>query len=192
MEDAELAVEFGASALGFIFAPESKRFNPPENRDWIRNLQVNLPKVGVFTNQSVSEINKIAKFCNLDRIQYHGLINESELSKFFVPFWQVLSPEKIASGAIPDHPKIEFYLVDSSIKGKTGGTGIPFDWQILKNVNLPKPVIVAGGLSPENVLSLLSVYPADFIDLSSGVEQSSGIKDAGKMRTLFEVLKGKR
>lgn len=192
LEDATLATELGASALGFIFAPVSKRFNPPENRNWIRNLKATVPKVGVFMDQSVSEINEIAEFCKLDRIQYHGFLNDSELSELSVPFWQVLSTSDIDSGSIPLHPNIEFYLIDSSIKGKTGGTGIPFDWKVLQNLNLPKPIIVAGGLSPDNVKDLLSVYPADFIDLSSGVEQSPGIKDEGKMRKLFDVLRGNR
>jgi len=190
LEDANLAVELGASALGFIFAPVSKRFNPPESRDWIRNLKVTVPKVGVFMDQPVSEINEIAEFCKLDRIQYHGFLTDSEISGLSVPFWQVISSEDLASSTIPIHPNIEFYLIDSSIKGKTGGTGIPFDWKVLQNLNLPKPIIVAGGLSPDNVSDLLSIYPADFIDLSSGVEQSPGIKDAGKMRKLFEVLRG--
>lgn len=192
LEDARLAETLGAAALGFIFAAESRRFIPDGNRQWIRDFRAEVPKTGVFTTQSAEEILRIVSFCKLDRIQLHSRLSFQDPGLFPVPVWQVLSPDDILSGNIPLHPAIDGYLADTSVNGKTGGTGIPFDWTRIPDFSLPKPLIVAGGLTPENLPDLLKIVHPAWIDVSSGVEKSPGIKDPEKLDRLFRVVNSNR
>jgi len=192
LEDARLAQALGAAALGFIFAAESRRFIPEGNRQWIWDFSADIPKTGVFTTQSAEEILQIVSFCNLDRVQLHSRLSFPDPGHFQVPVWQVLSPEEILSGNIPLHPAIDGYLADTSVNGKTGGTGVPFDWTRIPDFSVPKPLIIAGGLTPGNLSDLLKICKPDWIDVSSGIEESPGIKDPEKMKKLFEVVNANR
>lgn len=188
-EDAQVANELGAFALGFIFTPQSKRYNSPENYSMIRNLNLSAIKVGVFVNQSVEEVNRIALETLLDKVQLHGDESESYISHISLPIWKSVTPEQVLSGKFVTHPNIEFYIVDTVINGQSGGTGIPFSWEIIQSFQLPKPFFIAGGITLENIHELVTHSTVKFIDISSGVEKSPGIKDHMKMSLIFEAVK---
>lgn len=184
-EDAELAVSLGASALGFIFTPTSKRYNSVENRQWISELTTSVLKVGVFVDQSPQEIKEIVSELKLDIVQLHGKEKLQFIEELGLPVWKSITIDKAVKQEFPNHLLIQKYLIDSETKGISGGTGISFDWNRLSGLKLSKPFVVAGGINPENVLELLENKSVEFIDVNSGIEDSPGIKNHVKMKNLF-------
>ncbi len=184
-EDAELAIELGAFALGFILTPTSKRYNSEVNKKWISELPSSVLKVGVFVNQSIEEIKKTIEEFKLDIVQLHGQENSQFIEMLGLPVWKSITIDQAVNKEFPDHHLIQKYLIDSESKGKSGGTGISFDWNQLRELKLAKPFVVAGGINPENVLELLKTKSVEFIDVNSGIEDSPGIKNRIKMNKLF-------
>lgn len=188
-EDANMSDTLGADYLGFIFVPRSKRYLPNHNRQWIKDLQSNKKKVGVFENESPDVINKITSECSLDLVQLHGNYNSNDISKIHSRVWKVISIEDAVLNNFIEHNKIEFYLIDTVINQQSGGTGIPFNWELLNNLTLPKPIIVAGGITPDNISELLDKPTIYGIDVSSGVEKEVGRKDEQLLEKLFKNIK---
>lgn len=185
-EDAKLAEELGANALGFIFFKESKRFISPERTlEIIKKLSPLTLKVGVFVNESIKKIYSIKEFCKLDRIQLYS--DNKEIYKnldptTFIPVFKIRNEK--------DLQEIENYdllpLLDTYHDQLHGGTGKTFDWELLRS--LKKPYILAGGINPDNVLSALKYKPFA-IDVASGLELSPGIKDHKKMFEFFKKIR---
>lgn len=185
-EDAKLAEELGANALGFIFFKESKRFISPERTlEIIKKLSPLTLKVGVFVNESIEKIYSIKEFCKLDRIQLYS--DNKEIYKnldpiTFIPVFKIRNEK--------DLQEIENYdllpLLDTYHDQLHGGTGKTFDWELLRS--LKKPYILAGGINPDNVLSALKYKPFA-IDVASGLELSPGIKDHKKMFEFFKKIR---
>ncbi|MCD6156055.1 MAG: phosphoribosylanthranilate isomerase [Candidatus Atribacteria bacterium] len=192
-EDALQIAQTNIWALGFIFVEESPRFiNPDKARQIIQNLPVSIIKVGVFRNHSLEDVQFIRSFCSLDLLQLHG----EEPPQFC---------EKLGRGVIKafgvdvsfdpllleDYAKVvDFYLLDSAQKGKSGGLGITFDWDKIKNTKrqVPKPLIVAGGLRKENIVACVRTLQPFAIDLNSGVESAPGKKEAKKLLEIIQIL----
>lgn len=186
-EDALLADSLGAQALGFILTPVSKRFIPRENREWISSLSCGALKVGVFQDQPVEDILQAVKTCRLDCVQLHGRESADFIGKMPVPVWKAITIEEALSGEFPVHDRIEFYLIDSANGSQRGGTGMPIKPDLLKNLSLPKPLIIAGGIRPETMAALLEQPGIDFLDINSGVETAPGLKDPECLRKVFEI-----
>lgn len=186
LDDALSAVKFGVSALGFIFAPSKRRITADKAKEIVTHLPPELLKVGVFVNEKKEEIMRIAEEVNLSCIQLHGTERPglcNELNKLF----QVIKVVKIDPGGnlkTESNFKVWKLLVDTYLPMVEGGSGITFNWQALRQFDLDK-IIVAGGITPENVGNLLSYYQPFGIDLSSGVESYPGKKDTQKLKNLF-------
>ena len=189
-QDAELAVELGALAIGFIFYRNSPRYIAPETAQHItENIGSCAAKVGVFVDDSINEVNTIAEAVGLDYVQLHGDESPAYCKEIIRPVIKAfrvtkkLTEEEILkydAGAI---------LFDAFVKGAPGGTGQTFRWEILQRFALEAPIILAGGLTSANVKAAIeSVHPSA-IDVSSGVEKSPGIKDREKMEQLFSTVK---
>jgi len=188
--DAALAaVDFGADAIGFVFAKSKRKIDVVNARNIAAELPSDIMKVGVFVNETKEVIERIGQAVGLTHVQLHG--NESaEFSKSLsLPVIKALGIEgKDSLEAIKDYP-CEFLLLDGP-KGKyQGGNGLSFDWNILNGQDLlGKKVILAGGLNEGNVLEAVRQVRPYMVDVSSGVE-TDGKKDLNKIKRFIDKVK---
>jgi phosphoribosylanthranilate isomerase len=190
LEDASAAVETGADALGFNFWPRSSRFvEPSVAREVIAGLSHNVCTVGVFVNEDANRIVDIASALNLSAVQLHG----DEQPDFCEQLGTVKIIKALRVGRDFDLSSIEKYsvdmvLLDSSIEGTYGGTGRRFDWRIALDAKRLAPIILAGGLTADNVREAITYVSPAAIDVCSGVEAEPGRKDLQKLRAFMEVV----
>ncbi|HBV96927.1 MAG: N-(5'-phosphoribosyl)anthranilate isomerase [Peptococcaceae bacterium BICA1-7] len=182
------AAAAGADALGFIFTESKREVSPEKAREIISTLPPFIARVGVFVNQSYDEICRIAEFTGIDTIQLHG----GEPPEFcrslkyrVIKAFSVACPEDLEKAGLY---KVDAYLLDTSVPGLKGGTGKTFDWRLAAGFRCG-PLILAGGLTPENVAGAVRMVRPYAVDVSSGVE-SGGIKDMGKIIEFVRRAKG--
>ena len=189
--DAEAAVEWGANALGFIFAKSPRQITPQKARDITWKVSPFVKTVGVFVNKHPAEIMKIMAFCGLDLVQLHGDESVSACSKMaprVIKAFRIRGEETLQEMvAYKNH--VRAILLDTYQKGFNGGTGKIFDWQLaIQAKESGIPMVLSGGLNPENVWeALLRVNPSA-IDVSSSIEESPGIKDHERMGMFMEKV----
>lgn len=187
--DAKVAVENGASAIGFIFYEKSPRAISIENAKSIsKQLSYSVGCVGVFVNQNKDFIDKTISEVQLNMIQLHGDESANFCNQFEVPVLKAVRIKNEASLSVMDQYNVAGFLLDTFSNQQYGGTGETFDWSLI-NEQIDTPIILSGGLNPDNILDAIdSVNPAA-IDVNSGVELSPGKKDHQKINLLFENLK---
>ena len=189
--------QLGATALGFICVPKSPRYVTPEKIREIRNiLPTNVDAIAVFADASLEDIEKIVNYSGLTGVQLHGaespdfcyqlrglLPDKIELIKAF----RIKTAESLQElHSYTD--VVDTFLLDAYHPQMLGGTGKTLNWQDLQQFRPAKPWILAGGLTPDNIVDALSQLHPDGIDLSSGVERSPGDKDLDKVALLFSRL----
>ncbi len=189
-EDALKAVYYGARALGFIFYKNSPRFvSPSRVRKIVEQLPPFVTPVGVFVNQKEGAIRDICEFTRIHTIQLHG--DEDPHFCKRLQDYKIIKVFRVKNRFDPSNLsayKVDAYLFDAFSENSFGGTGQPFNWEVLKDIKFNKPFILAGGLTPKNIpeaLKMLSLYA---VDISSGVEKSPGVKDPRLMKELFDSL----
>ncbi len=186
--DANIAVNSGADALGFIFYKNSKRYISPAD---VKNITGELPPfvetVGVFVDTPVDEINEIIHFCNLTTIQLHGNYNQKDIASVNAKVVFAIRVKDIDSLSVINSFDNVTYLLDAFHDTEMGGTGLTFDWNIIPKDKFGK-IILAGGVSSNNIEEIFLKYKPVAVDLSSSVEISPGVKDHQKMKTFFEKL----
>jgi phosphoribosylanthranilate isomerase len=189
LSDAQAAAVHGASAIGFIFYEKSSRAISIEDAKFIsRHLSNDISKVGVFVNHDKAFIEKAIRSASLNIIQLHGDETPGFCKQFEVPVLKALRIKDKASLSVMNQYNVAGFLLDTFSTKQYGGTGETFDWSLL-NEQIDTPIILSGGLNPDNVLDAIdSVNPAA-IDVNSGVELSPGKKDHQKINLLFENLK---
>ena len=189
LSDAQAAAVHGASAIGFIFYEKSSRAISIEDAKFIsRHLSNDISKVGVFVNHDKAFIEKAIRSVSLNIIQLHGDETPGFCKQFEVPVLKALRIKDKASLSVMDQYNVAGFLLDTFSTKQYGGTGETFDWSLL-NGKLETPIILSGGLNPDNILDAIdSVNPAA-IDVNSGVEISPGKKDHQKINLLFKNLK---
>jgi len=189
-EDALKAVYYGAWALGFVFTKKSPRYvSPSRARKIIENLPPFVTPVGVFVDQSERAVRDICKFTRIHTVQFHGE-EKAVYCKRFTDF-KVIKAFRIGDYFPIDSIKkykVDAYLFDTYEKGVAGGTGRVFNWDILKEHKIEKPVILSGGLNALNVQEALAATNPFAIDVSSGVEKSPGIKNPRLIRGFFDAV----
>ncbi|MBN2287783.1 MAG: phosphoribosylanthranilate isomerase [Candidatus Glassbacteria bacterium] len=184
IEDAMAAVELGVDALGFIFHPPSPRYvEPAAAADIISRLPALVSAVGVFVDEDINILHSIVGLAGLDAVQLQG-VESAEYCKSLGPI-RCIKGFRLASRL--DLRKIEEYplevgiLLDSYQKDTPGGTGKTFDWQWAAEAQRQRPIILAGGLGPNNVVEAVRRVRPFAVDVSSSLEKSPGIKDHEKM-----------
>ena len=194
------AVEAGADFIGFVFAPTRRQVSPAKAReivDTVKKSSSAIKPVGVFVNTPASEVNRIADFCGLDWVQLSG--NESweycrQIARPIIKairIGQQLREEinaELTVGLKTLSPRRFITLLDSQVEGKYGGTGITFNWRLTQQVAKEFPVIIAGGLNPENVAQAIEIATPWGVDVSSGVE-TDGTKDIAKIKAFIEAVR---
>ena len=191
IEDATATVEAGADALGFMFYEPSPRYLTAERAGAIiRELPTHVAKVGVFVDAGAQTIRHTADTAGLDTLQFHGDESPEFCSKFeqhTIKAFRVKDEESL--GLLPDY-ETDAWLLDSYVKGVPGGTGEKFNWNLaVEAKHLGKPILLAGGLTPENAAEAVSQVAPFGLDVSSGVEVSPGKKDVEKVTQLIANAK---
>ncbi len=189
--DALWAVELGVDALGFIFAESPRRVYPEVVKRIVSVLPPFIDRVGVFVNEDRREVEKIARTCSLTSLQFHGEESPSYCQKF--KGWKVIKSFRVKDEEVLkeiSRYKVDAYLLDTYSIGKRGGTGKTFDWEIAKKVKgIGVPVILSGGLNPENVVQAIIKVRPYAVDASSGLEKEIGRKDHQKLRNFVEKIR---
>lgn len=190
MEDAILAIDLGADALGFMFYEESKRcIKPLEARCIISQLPPFIATVGVFVNQELDEINDMKEKAGFDTIQLHGDESPELCTKLGGKTIKTIRVrDSINSREVESYPTQAILFDTYSTKGY-GGTGESFSWEILKDLNTSKKIILSGGLSPENVVQAIQIVKPYAVDISSGVEEYHGKKSPEKLKKFIEAVR---
>jgi phosphoribosylanthranilate isomerase len=194
LEDAEAAVARGARALGFVFWPTSPRFIDPYRARAIGSaLPPFVTTVGVFVNQRSEYVNGVAALVGLAAVQLHGDESLAYAATMTRPV--VKSIRLGAAGeidALAAWPSRVMPLLDVHDPVRRGGTGRTIDWAAAAIVAAARRVVLAGGLTPENIGEALARVKPFGIDVSSGVESSPGIKDHRRLTALFEAVAAER
>jgi phosphoribosylanthranilate isomerase len=187
-EDALLAVELGAAAIGFVFYPKSPRYIDARAAGHMSTqLPPSVARVGVFVNPDLQFLLFTAKRARLTHIQLHGEESASLCEYAPLPVIKTVR-NTIEFEKYADVPASAF-LIDSKISDQYGGTGQIADWNFCRHVRDRAPVILAGGIAANNFADAVAIASPDAIDLSSAVESSPGRKDHQKLREFFAALK---
>lgn len=189
--DAEAAIALGADALGFIFWPKSPRYVDPEQaRSIVAALPPFVTTVGVFVNQSARLMNGVAARVGLSAVQLHGDESVGMLDEIDRPVVKALPlGEEDPAATAAAWPARVRLLIDVHDREARGGTGRTVDWQRAAAVAACRPVLLAGGLKPDNVADAIRSVRPFGIDVSSGVESAPGIKDHARLSALFNEVR---
>ncbi len=198
LKDALAAIEAGADYLGFNFYSKSVRFVEKETCAEITSVlkrkypQIKL--VGVFVNSPVDEVKNILETCHLDLVQLHGDETPEMLESFKGKAFKAIRLSASISVEESVYPFLKFalspaMLVDAAVKGVYGGSGITADWSAAAELAKKYPLLLAGGLTPENVADAVRQVKPWGVDVASGVESVAGEKDAEKMKKFVTAVR---
>ena len=193
LKDALAAIDAGADYVGFNFYPKSVRFIEKEACAEITSVlkrehpQIKL--VGVFVNLSVDDAKNILETCSLDLAQLHGDETPEMFAQLAPRVFKAFRgiPTDVTGYERNDAPAL---LVDASVKGVYGGSGVTADWSAAAELAKKYPLLLAGGLTPENVADAVRQVRPWGVDVASGVESAPGVKDASKMKAFVQAVHG--
>ncbi|GMR06529.1 MAG: phosphoribosylanthranilate isomerase [Gammaproteobacteria bacterium] len=189
--DAKKACNAGADAIGMVFYAKSPRnVTVKSAMEIVSSLPPFISAVGLFVNSSQQEVNQVLSRVRLDLLQFHGDEDEVFCNSFDRPYIKVVRVKRDTdlASSCQQYASARGILLDSYKKGTAGGSGEAFDWSLIPN-DLSLPVILAGGLNPENVAVAVSRVQPWAVDVSSGVEESPGKKDAYKIEQFISAVK---
>lgn len=192
VQDLEVAVQYGAHALGFMVYEKSKR---NVSLDQLKQLtQITPPfiaKVAVMVNPEIHFINEVIQEASIDYIQLHGDESPEFIEKIPIPVIKAFRVKNQNSlNHIENYSNARAWLLDSFVQGELGGTGHAFNWELANSLSSKeKPVILAGGLKPENICEAVRSVRPYGVDVSSGVESSPGIKCPTKLKDFLNNLR---
>jgi len=193
LEDALLAADLGADALGFIFYPPSPRsITVDAARTIIAQLPPFVTTVGVFVDEDPARVKELAAAVGLDWLQLHGKETPEycrSLDRRVIKAFRIKDENSLDELA-PYQGAAQALLLDTYKKGQVGGTGETFNWNLALEAKKYGPIILAGGLTAANVSEAISVAQPVAVDVASGVEVSPGKKDPEKLKAFFAAIKG--
>jgi phosphoribosylanthranilate isomerase len=191
-EDAAHAASLGAAYAGVILTESKRKVTPREARD-VFDAARSLKRVGVFGREGISSVLRMASQAGLDVLQLHGQFTPDEHAQLRQEFdgviWVVIGIDSVTGVPSGDWKTVADFadalLLDTAAAGRSGGTGITFDWKkvapLAREISHELPVVLAGGLNPENVASAVRILRPSVVDVSSGVEVSPGLKSPDLM-----------
>ena len=194
VEDAEAAAEMGADAVGLVLYATSPRAVPVES---VTTLFGQLPnrirRVALFVNPESELVQRAVASQCVDLLQFHGSESAQFCRQFGVPYMKAIRVQDFqqAMDEIEQHPNAEMILLDKYVENVPGGTGQSFDWSLAAQLvaDTELPVVLAGGLHPDNVAAAIEQVKPFGVDVSSGVEKAPGEKDLAAMRNFIEMSK---
>ncbi|MFT3991477.1 MAG: phosphoribosylanthranilate isomerase [Luteolibacter sp.] len=195
-KDAEALVALGVEALGVNFWPQSKRYAAPENVDWLTSLAGKILRVGVFVNAGPELPLRLVREGLLDVVQLHGDEAPEDAAPFRgagIPFIKAIGVKTRGDLAKAAEFGAQAILLDAHAPGVYGGTGEVFDWNVandFKKQHPEIPILLAGGIVPENAAEAAKGVSPAALDVASGSEISPGIKDLQKVKALLAAVRG--
>jgi phosphoribosylanthranilate isomerase len=204
LADAQATLAAGADALGFIFAPSPRRIEIDHAAEIISSLRDEVGRIGVFVNESPAQVAEVAERAGLSGVQLHGDEPADQMEQYRHALGQrkiiktlqareLLKSPDILDGYLRARRSIDAILVDAGSSGQRGGTGQTFDWSaaepIVAKVRAQMPVIIAGGLNPDNVGEAIQRFAPWGVDVVSGVEREVGKKDEAKIRSFVGAVR---
>ena len=192
-EDARLAVEAGADALGFIFVENTPRFVTPEQAAAIiRLLPPFVTPVGVFWDHPTGHVKAVAEACGLRALQLHGDETPDDVAQYALPVIKTIKvsgPQDLARME-PFQGRVAAFLLDSAVRWSEGEARQPIEWRLARMA--PGPIILSAGLTPDNVAEAIEIAHPYAVDVNSGVEAEPGKKNPDKVRRFISEAKGVR
>jgi phosphoribosylanthranilate isomerase len=192
LEDALLAADLGADALGFIFYPKSPRYVAPEAaKEIIAHLPSFVTSVGVFVDEEMAAVSELAEQVGLDWIQVHGQESPGycrSLGRRAIKGFRIKDASSLME-LEPFQGAVQAFLLDNYKKGQVGGTGETFDWRLAREAKKHGQIILAGGLTSENVAQAIQVAQPQAVDSASGTETLPGKKDPEKLKAFFKAIR---
>ncbi len=201
LEDALRAVELGADAIGFVFAESPRRIDSQEAARIIRSLPPFVTIVGLFVDEPAEMVREIMEDCRLDALQFHGNESPEYCQQFSGPVRdKSLSTSRRTikvfrvkdEGSLKTIPsyEVDAYLLDAYVEGAAGGTGKSFNWDLaIEAKKIGRPIVLAGGLGPDNVAQAIRKVRPYGVDVSSQIERAPGKKDHQKMRRFVQAVR---
>ena len=194
VEDALAAAHNGADAIGLVFYAESPRnISLQAAQEIVAALPPFISVVGLFVNASQNKIETVLSQLRLDALQFHGDETAADCAQFNLPYLKAIrvKPDTNLLQYCLEFNSAQALLLDAHSDAAYGGTGQVFDWDLIPK-NLPKPIILAGGLNAQNVGDAIKQAQPYAVDVSGGVEQSKGIKDAAKIAAFMRAVEQTR
>ena len=188
--DVRAAVQAGADAVGFVFASRSKRvLDTARAAELVQQVPAFVSRVGLFMDQDFESVTSVIDQVPLNLLQFHGGEDAQYCRQFGLPYIKAVSMDssQAVAQAADEYFDAAALLLDSHAPGGVGGTGAVFDWTMVPAASMP--LIVAGGLTPENVRSAVVKIKPWAVDVSSGVEDAPGIKNEEAMRKFIQEAK---
>ncbi len=193
-EDAQMAVDAGVDAIGLVFYEKSPRFVTNSQATEISQLiPAFVSRVALFKDADVQFVQSVLQQVEIDLIQFHGSETADFCEQFDRPYIKALGMKALESdmnyliASAKEYQSAKALLLDGHAPGQAGGTGETFDWSSIGTVE--KPVVLAGGLSSDNVKQAIETVHPFAVDVSSGVESSPGIKDKEKVAAFMQQVK---
>ena len=189
-QDARIAIDLGVDAIGLVFTRRSQRFlGISQAREIRRMLPPFMSAVALFMDDEPSWIEEVIAGVQPDLLQFHGAEAGPFAASFSRPYIKVVPMASVddAVAYASLHPAACGFVLDSHALGALGGSGETFDWKRAPRIG--KPTILAGGLDPANVAHAIALVRPYAVDVSSGIETASGIKESGKMRRFVEAVR---
>lgn len=203
-DQARAIAGMGADAIGLNFAPSKRRITPETGAAIVQAVGSAAQTVGLFVDAPAEEINAVVEQTGVSRVQLHGDEPPYLVADIAVPCWKVfhIRDENFATEihewlvCLPEGVEVEAVLLDTYCPHVAGGTGESFNWDFVARTrdegllgDLP-PIILAGGLTPNNVAEAIRVVQPSMVDVASGVETSPGVKDLAKVQAFLRAAKG--
>ena len=187
-EDAIDAAHLGADAIGLVFYAKSPRaVHIEQAKTIVHALPAFVTTVGLFVNADANEVKNILNHVPLDVLQFHGDESPEYCTQFSRPYIKALRVQASTDieAFAQQHYLAQAILLDTYVKGVQGGTGQAFNWQLVPK-HCSQPLVIAGGLTPENVPQVIQELKPYAVDVSGGVEQAKGIKDKAKIAAFIK------
>ncbi|WP_339230015.1 phosphoribosylanthranilate isomerase [Oceanobacillus sp. FSL K6-2867] len=189
-EAAAAAVKSGADYIGFVFARSSRQISPEEAAIIANSIPSSIKKVGVFVNEAAETMKEIAQMVGLNTIQLHGDEPPAIAQQLPYEIIKAFPVNKNTLTSIRTYP-CDYYLLDSLVDSRRGGSGIAFDWSLADQLSINREkIMLAGGLTPDNVAKAISTVRPAAVDVSSGVETNKE-KDLNKIEKFIKNAKTK-
>ncbi|MFJ8530206.1 phosphoribosylanthranilate isomerase [Bacillus sp. NPDC094106] len=190
LETAKVACDYGADAIGFVFAKSKRKIAPEQAKQIINELPAYVMKIGVFVNESVESMQKIAAECGLTHVQLHGDEEDYYIKRLNIPSIKAVGVGSEADIIKATSYETDYVLFDSPKEKFRGGNGKTFSWKLLEHIpkELQKKTILAGGLHIGNIQEAIQTVRPYMVDVSSGVE-TEGKKDIEKIKQF--IIKAK-
>lgn len=194
LDDARLAVELGAWAVGMVFHPESPRACDPGTAELIgAELKRRAELVGVFVNWPLEELEHMADRASLTMLQLHGdegpaYCREAARRTGARVMKAMQAKDAAAVRKLASYREVDYHMLDAHTEDLRGGTGRTFEWQLAANRRSRVPLVLSGGLNPDNVAAAIDAVRPYAVDSASGTEAEPGRKDPAKLRALFGAV----